>query len=666
MPGSRALRYWPLAAIVLIAALLATRMVLATAPLDRLQITPQGERDVRDPPNTVEYRGSIYIARGGPVVIGFLSASPARLVVGSREVVGAGLMTQWMVMPAGPAAIHFAGPPGARLMWNPVGRRGEPEYVSASSLSSDPPETAGFDQPGTAQLDGFIALGILVVLVGAACMAARGRLARVSRSTWIWMIVIFLAAVAVRRFDLGGHGQTWDEDVNWSAGRNYITNVVSLDASSESWSWNYEHPPVMKYLEGIGAQFSDGFGPARALSALWVALACMLLVPIGTRIYSRRVGVLAAAIAALLPTLVAHGQIVGHEAPTVMWWALGILLSVTVYDAEPDRKALRWRFLGIGLVIGLALSSRFTNGLLGPLCVAIIAIQSPYTTRRWRPTFDALAIMPIVSLVTLYAVWPRLWPHPVRFIEAAFAKLSQSHSVEPFLGTITNHPPPHYFVIYLGATLPLAILVGVAAWFARIGIVHDRRSTLVMLAWLVIPLGVALSPVRQDGVRYVMPCILALAVCAAAGCDLLTRYLPKPTLVFSVLGAAAVAYLGLTLVRVHPYYLDYFGEQVGGAGTVAQRGWFETGWWGEGVDRAVDYVNDNAPAGAHVYRDCIEPKHLAWFRAGLWIPMARTIDQADWIVTYSPHTHHCPVPANFDKVFTVEADGATLAEVWRR
>jgi 4-amino-4-deoxy-L-arabinose transferase-like glycosyltransferase len=506
----------------------------------------------------------------------------------------------------------------------------------------------------------------LVVLVGCACMAGRARLARVSRSTWIWMIVIFLVAVAARRIDLDGHGQTWDEDVNWAAGRNYITNVVSLDASPESWSWNYEHPPVMKYLEGIGAQFSDGFGPARALSALWVALGCMLLVPIGTRIFSRRVGVLAAAIAALLPPLVAHGQIVGHEAPTVMWWALGILLSVTAYDADPDRKTLRWRFLGIGLVIGLALSSRFTNGLLGPLCVAIIAIQTPYTTRRWRPTFEALAIMPLAALVTLYAVWPRLWPNPVRFIAVAFEKLSQSHSVEPFLGTITNHPPADYFVIYLGATLPFVILVGVAAWFARIFIVRDRRSTLVMFAWLVIPLGVALSPVRQDGVRYVMPCLLALAMCAAAGVDLVTRYLPKSTLVFSVVGAAVVAYLGLTLVRVHPYYLDYFGEQVGGAGNVEAHGWFETAWWGEGVDRAVDYVNDNAPAGAHVYRDCIEPKHLAWFRAGLWIPMARTIDQADWIVTYSPHTHHCPVPASFDKVFSVEADGATLAEVWRR
>ena len=669
MPRQNPLKLWPLAALALIAALLGVRACLTTAPLDRLAITPSGELDPRDPSGTQEWRGSIFIARGGPAVIGFLSPSAARLVIGTREVVGRGLVTQWMVVPAGATAIHFAAPPTARLMWSPVGRRGDPEYIPASSLSPEPPETATFGNPGATPLDGVIAFGILLVVIGSALMLARARLAKISRATWIAMGLIFVVAVAVRWIDVSGHGQTWDEDTNWAAGRNYITNIVSLDASPDLWSWNYEHPPVMKYLEGIGAQLADGFGPARALSALWIALGCALLVPIGTRLFSRRVGLFAAAIAALLPPLVAHGQIVGHESPTVLWWTLGILLSLCVFDDAPDRRRLRLRFAGIGFAIGIAVASRFVNGLLGPLCLAIIAVQSPPGERRWRPLIEAWVMMPIVALVTVYAVWPRLWPHPIRFMEAAFTKLSQTHSQEPFLGTITNHPGPHYFIVYLAATLPLGILLGVLAWIARVilgsGLVGERRTTLIMIAWLVIPLGVALSPVRQDGVRYVMPCVVALAVCAAAGFDFIATKIARPH-VFAGLAVATILYLGITLVRVHPYYLDYFGEQVGGAGTVAQRGWFETGWWGEGVDRAVDYVDENAPAGAHVYRDCIEPKHLAWFRVGLWIPMARQIDQADWIVTYSPQTHHCPIPKGFDLVFTVEANGAILAEVWKR
>jgi 4-amino-4-deoxy-L-arabinose transferase-like glycosyltransferase len=73
----------------------------------------------------------------------------------------------------------------------------------------------------------------------------------------------------------------------------------------------------MKLLDGIGAQ--HGYGPARGLSALWSAIDCALLVPFGARLYRLRAGVLAGAIAALLPPLVAHGQIVGHESPTLLW-----------------------------------------------------------------------------------------------------------------------------------------------------------------------------------------------------------------------------------------------------------------------------------------------------------------------------------------------------------
>ena len=161
-----------------------------------------------------------------------------------------------------------------------------------------------------------IALLLLLVLVGSLLMLARARLAKVPRTMWIALGATFALALAARWIGLGDQGQTWDEDVNWAAGRNYVTNLLGLDFSERAWIWNSEHPPVMKLLDGIGAQFADGFGPARALSALWTALGCALLVPIGARLASLRVGVLAAVIAALVPPLVAHGQIVGHESPT--------------------------------------------------------------------------------------------------------------------------------------------------------------------------------------------------------------------------------------------------------------------------------------------------------------------------------------------------------------
>jgi 4-amino-4-deoxy-L-arabinose transferase-like glycosyltransferase len=640
-------RYWGVIPVAIAALLVAVRAIATTAPMDHLAVVPGG--DART--------GSLAITRGGPVIIGFEAAAPARLTVGDHEIAGRGTQHDRIVLPEGPVAIRLTG--DARLLWHPVGRRGDEslEYVPASSLSPEPPERATFSGAGTSLLDGVISLALLAVIAATACMLARRRLRAVRPAMWIAIGAVFVVAVIVRWIDLGGAGQTWDEDVNWAAGKNYITNILSLDFRAAAWRWNLEHPPVMKYLAGVGAQFSDGYGPARALSAVWTALGCALLVPIGARLYRLRVGVFAAAIAALLPPLVAHGQIVGHESPTVLWWSLGILLALGVNDPLPEevpaaRRTLRLRLVAVGVVIGVAFASRFVSGLLGPLCLLIVVVQAPAAWRR-RVLIDASWIMPVVALVTLYVLWPRLWMHPISALSESFTKLNRQHGDEPFLGVVTDHAPPYYFLVYLFATAPLGVLLGVFAWIAR-AVKQRDQAALVTAAWLVIPLGVAASPVRQDGVRYIMPCVLALAMCAAAGCD----WLVAKARVFQAVAAAVVVYLAIVDWRIHPYYLDYFGEQVGGAGSVARHNWFETAWWGEGVDRAVDYVNAHAAPNAHVM-NCTRPNHLTWFRQDLWTP-----GPADWWVRYAGVG--CPIPADARRVFSVDADGAVLAEVFTR
>jgi 4-amino-4-deoxy-L-arabinose transferase-like glycosyltransferase len=664
-------RFWGVVPIVLAIGLVALRAAVATPPLARLA-PAYPERN--EPTGGVVLSGSIYIARGGPVIFGFVSTTPTRLLIGSHEIDGRGLRESRFVVPAGPLAIRLAGGADTRLIWSPVGRRGDKEYVPASSLSPDPPDRASFPAwVGAAPFDAVIAAALLALLVGSLCMLARERLRRVPRSTYLAMAGVFALACIARWIDLGGFGQAWDEDVNWASGRNYITNLLSGDFRPESWHWNFEHPPVMKYLDGIGALLTDSYTAARALSAVWIALACALLVPIGTRLYRPRVGVLAGVCAALLPPLVAHGQIVGHESPSVLWWALAVAFALGVHEDMPEelhlaRRVLRTRLIWLGVIVGIAFASRFINGLVGPLALAVVVIQAP---RAWRRLvlFDAAWILPLTAAVTLYAVWPRLWGHPFPMLAESLQRLDKGHSPEPFLGEVTAFPPRYYFAVYLFATLPLGALVGVVAWFAR-SIRQRDRAALIVALWIVIPLAIAASPVRQDGVRYVMPTVAALALCAAAGWEFLATKLEQRIAharrVFPVVAGGFALYLAVVLAWIHPYYLDYFAEQVGGPGTVASHGWFETAWWGEGVDRAVDYVNSHAATGARVYRDCIEPQHLAWFRYDLWAPMVSEIDKAEWIVAYAPLSRPCAVPKDAQRVFTVDAGGAVLAEVWQR
>ncbi len=652
------------ATLVVVAGLLLLRAVLHDEPIDRLRDEGGGRRT-----------GSIQLPRAGRYVFGLERGM--RLEVDGRRPQPCHLEPDLQIticsidLDAGVAAFAVEAPRGGRLLWHPAGRRGPLEYLPASSLSPDPPEQAGFGAgAGARWLDGLIALGVIAALAGCAIFLGRHRLRaalRADRRMTAAVLGVFALAAAVRLWDLGGAGQTFDEDTNWSAGRNYVANGVAVDLGQEAWVWNYEHPPVSKYLYGVGGQLADGFGPARATAALLVAAACALLVAIGARLWSWRAGLAAGVIAALTPHLIAHGKVVGHEAPTLFWWALGVWLALRAFDGDPAMRAVIRRLVGIGVVLGLAIASRFVNVLLGPLLGVILLIQAP-PPWRLRTVGLGLAILPAVAIATLVALWPRMWSEPIAHLDEAWTKLSGTHAAEPYLGDWTKEPPPTYFVVYLAATAPLGVLLLCGAFVGR-AVTRRRaewRATAIAGALLLAPLIVTLSPVRQDGVRYVMPSLLALALMAGAGLDAVAVWLQRlrrDARLFAELTAAVGIYLAVTCARIHPYYLDYYGEQAGGPTGVA--GQLELGWWGEGVDRAVAYVAAHAEPGDRVYRYCAEAYHLAWWHLDAWAHLAEKVEQADWIVV-QPALKRCRVPDDFELVYTVDAMGAPLVRVYRR
>jgi len=654
------------------AGLIALRQILVVRdPLDRLAHVAAGER--------TDYRGSWYFPRAGPYVLGFESpAGEAILDVDGRAVArGRGQVSARAVFPDGARRLRFLAPPGARLLWHPPGRRGPLEYVPPSSLSALPPERAAFDAwAGTSPIDGLIAALLAALGAAAALVGARAALRRVEPRVWVGAGLVFALALGVRLVDLGGAGQTWDEDVNWSAGRNYVTNWLALDFRPSSWQWNFEHPPITKLAAGIAAQWSDGYGPARALSAALVGAACALLVAIGRRLFSLRVGLLAGTIAALSPHLIAHGKIVGHEAMAVFLWTAAVLAATAVHDGTSDasepagRRRLTIRFAVIGALVGAAVFSRFANLLCAPL-VAAIVLLGDRPGRRGRTFLLGMAVVPAVAVLVGLLSWPRLWTSPFHHLDQAWGVLSSLHGEEPFLGEVTSRPSALlYFPAYLLATAPLGIAIGGALFLARAA-ARRERGALVVGLWLTIPLLVAFSPVRQDGVRYIIPSLIAMALACAAGIDGLISWLGqkigprRETVAFAAASAALSVYLAVACWRVHPYYLDYYGEPVGGPAGAARKLRFEVGWWGEGIADAVDYINRHAPVGARVHRGCVRPSHLTWLRGDLWAGEVARPNRADWILVYEPW-RRCPLPADAELVHRVTAQGAVLAEVYRR
>lgn len=652
--SERRRKLWAVALTVsVIAVLLFSRSLLVMAPEHVLSSERIGA--------STSYSGSWHFPRGGPYVLGFEAEAPTKLFIDDELAVqGQGKQAKRLVYQAGSYRLRVETEGAFRLLWHPPGRRGPLEYVPASSLAST--SVGSYTRPGTSLGDGLVALGIVLALLLCIAYLSRKALVECDRILLLTTVAMFLGALAIRCIGLDAQGQTWDEDVNWSAGRNYITNLLSLDFSASSWKWNYEHPPVMKYMAGIGAQFSDGYSVSRGISALLVSSACALLVPIGRRLFSLRVGLLAGSIAALSPHIIAHSKVVGHEAPTMFFWALAIWLSLRAHDENDDPYRLHKRFAVLGVVLGLGIFSRYINGLMAPLIGAILLVQAPAAERK-RTLLLGITIIPAAAILTCLLVWPRMWTHPIVHLQESWTKLKRPHGPEPYLGSMTDRPGPSYFFVYLWATAPLAVLLLAKVWLARLLLLRER-SSLILLLWLVIPMIVSFSPVRQDGVRYIMPALLALSLAAAVGVDGLERL--SSHIKGAWLGAALCIYLALACLRIHPFYLDYYGEQVGGAQTVAAEKRFEVAWWGEGMNEALAYLNSHAALGDRVYKRCFEPGHLAWMRSDLWNTEARTPQQADWILVYQPSVRPCSLPPDAELVFEVRAQGAPLARVYRR
>ena len=424
-------------------ALFALRYALHTPALQKLA-----------QPSPGSYSGSWYFPRGGPYLLGFSSPSDAVLSVDGKIVArGTGEQSGRVVFAPGVYDVTFlTRAESARLLWHPPGRRGALEYVPASSLSAEPAARAHFGAgAGASHLDAAVLTLILLVWMFAAFYIGRPQ---VDRRWLIALASVFIGALLVRLWVVAAFGQTWDEDEYWSAGRNYLENILDLDFSAYAWRFNYEHPPLTKYIAGLGALWTDGYGGARLLFALIGAGTCALATDLGRRLFDTRAGMVAGVILALFPRLIAHDVVVGHETPSVFFWTLAVWFSVR---AGQDLDLWLRNLVYASLALGLAASTRFANLLVGPvLAVTLLTLWPVHTW--WRRGLVAGLVGPLVAALVLFALWPRMWVAPLAHLQSAWQVLKEQNMPEYYLGQLVSHPPWHYFPVYLLATTPVLVL----------------------------------------------------------------------------------------------------------------------------------------------------------------------------------------------------------------
>jgi 4-amino-4-deoxy-L-arabinose transferase-like glycosyltransferase len=216
-------------------------------------------------------------------------------------------------------------------------------------------------------------------------------------------------------------------------------------------------PPVYPYLLGaVYAASGDSITMGRVVGALFGALAVALLYLIVLRIWGRRVGLIAALLAAVFPSLVLLSQDLLSEQ---LFLALELGAVLCVLEFRGSGGALRWA-VAAGLLCGVATLTRNPGGVLvlpialgvwtqrphlrlralgAPLVVlgCVVLTMIPWTVRNW---VDFGRFVPVTSSTgfglagTYNAVSERDTRHPAAWrtpvIVPEYAPLFQTAGVD--------------------------------------------------------------------------------------------------------------------------------------------------------------------------------------------------------------------------------------------
>lgn len=635
----------------------------------------------------VRWEGFVDAPRAGQYVFRLTSDDGAWLWIDGRKVIDNGgvhppkTVTREIFLEKGPRPIRIdylqqGGGAAMRLEWRLPSGYNVPGLLPVSSLHPSPPAPEGFGTRVLATLPWLLVLASLVAFNRGALLRHRDAAARRALLAGALVTAVGLGA---RLIDLNGAGETCDEWAYVGAGKVYAENLFAGVFDAEQWKANREHPAVGKLIYGfVQEALGDAQWTTRAASAVMGALTVLVCFLLTRRLFGTGAAVAAGLILSLLPPFLAHGKVAALDSPATLLQALAMWLFLrAVHDPSVRTRSLWW----FGLVAGLAVATKLTNGLV------VIFAFAVWVLLHWRQIRDTrtvtlplpIFLLPLFALLPFVLTWPWLWQATSEHLRETLNHWTQ-RPPELFLGRMMRPPPPVYFAAAFLATTPVLLfppfLVGVGQLFRKDlsavvrrppeADVSPRVMLLLVVAWVLMPFAWSFSHFRQDGIRYVhaafvpFASLCGLGVWVAAGWLARKREALLPRVAAGLTAAFAI-YLGVACARIHPYYLDYYNEAVGGPAQVWRNRLFETGWWGEGLDRAIDWLNHNAP------------EKSTWGFRGLvnhTLPDLRRdlkerAHRPDFLIR-TDFTNDTEETPGYEQVFRVDARGAPIAAVYQR
>ncbi len=125
----------------------------------------------------------------------------------------------------------------------------------------------------------------------------------------------------------------------------------------------------------------------------------LVTVYLGNNLFDMRIGLLAAALTAFNPMFLFVSTAVNNDSLAIFMGSLGLLSLVLIWQDVPDPRRYWWRYLFLGIVLGLGILSKLSlAGLLGLAGLALAWLS--WRTRTWRILVGGglLVLIPVLLL----------------------------------------------------------------------------------------------------------------------------------------------------------------------------------------------------------------------------------------------------------------------------
>jgi len=311
-------------------------------------------------------------------------------------------------------------------------------------------------------------------------------------------------------------------------------------------------------------------------------------------------GLLALALCALNPNIVAHAQILSTD----LGAATLVTSTLYLWWRWAQRPTLG-RLAATTLVLGLALAAKTSNLLLIPLLGVLTGIRSVGQCGRWSKAIVSWGAMGAGALFVLWSLYRfefRPVPHltgsiPVpaaSYWEAiAWVRHEMGLGRPAFLwGRHTIWGWWYYFpvVFVLKTPLPLLILLGLTVWL-RVTRRIARRFPADYALWIFPPLyfGLAMFSTLNLGYRHILPTLPLMTIYAARVVDwpgLRSRWGRRGLF-------ALLSWLAISALLIFPHYLAYFNELVGGPANGYRYLVDSNLDWGQGLKHLKRYLDEH-------------------------------------------------------------------------